>query len=70
LDGKVPPTDRRIGTAQMAWAIALSRQHRYSEALPHAETATKLTSNGRTPYTRKVNAEAQQVLADIQSNVH
>jgi tetratricopeptide (TPR) repeat protein len=69
LDGRVPPTDRRIGTAQMAWAIALSGELRYPDALPHAEQAVKLTSNGQTPYTRSVNAEAQQVLASIQSKL-
>jgi tetratricopeptide (TPR) repeat protein len=69
LDGKVAPTDRRIGAAQMAWAIALSGELRYSDALPHAEQAVRLTANGHTPYTRSVNVEAQQVLAQIQAKL-
>lgn len=70
LEGKVSPTDRRIGATQMAWALALAGQHRYQEALPHAEIAGKLTANGPTPYTRRVGVEAQQVLADIQAKLH
>jgi len=67
LDGKVAPTDRRIGATQMAWALALAGQHRYQEALPHAQIAEKLTENGPTPYSQRVGAEARQVLADIQA---
>ena len=69
LDGKVAPTDRRFGATQMAWALALAGQHRYAEALPHARIAEKLTENAPTPYSKRVGAEAKQVLADIQANV-
>jgi hypothetical protein len=67
LEGKVSPKDRRLGATDMAWAIALAGQHRYKEALPHAELAAKLTQGGITPYTRRLGAEAKQVLADIQA---
>jgi hypothetical protein len=67
LEGKVSPKDRRLGATNMAWAIALAGQHRYQDALPRAELAVKLTGNGPTPYTRRMGAEAQQVLADIKA---
>jgi len=67
LEGKVSPKDRRLGATNMAWALALAGQHRYQEALPHAELAAKLTTSGQTPYTRRLGAEAQQVLTDIKA---
>ena len=70
LEGKVSPKDRRIGATSMAWAIALAGEHRYQDALPHAQLAATLTANGPTPYTRRMGAEAQKVLADIQANMH
>jgi serine/threonine-protein kinase len=70
LNGKVAPNDRRIGAAQMALALSLAGQELYAEALPHAQIAQKLTANGLTPYTKRVGAEAQQVLADIQAKTH
>ena len=69
LEGKVAPTDRRIGATQMAWALALAGQHRFDEALPHARIAEKLTENAPTPYSRRMGAEAKQVLADIQARM-
>jgi len=70
LEDKVSPKDRRLGATNMAWAIALAGDQRYQEALPHAELAVKLTANGPTPYTRRMGAEAQKVLADIQAKMH
>ena len=69
LEGKVAPTDRRIGATQMAWALALAGQHRFDEALPHARIAEELTENAPTPYSRRMGAEAKQVLADIQARM-
>jgi hypothetical protein len=69
LEGKVSPKDRRIGATNMAWALALAGQHRYLDALPHAQLAAKLTVNGPTPYTRRMGDEAQKVLADIQAKL-
>jgi len=65
-DGKVSPTDRRIGTAQLMWARALLGQHRYQEALSHAEIAGKLLTQGVSPDAKEIDAEAHRVLTDIQ----
>jgi serine/threonine-protein kinase len=69
LQAKVAPNDRRIGASQFVWARALAGQHRYKEALPHAEIACKLVSQGVTPYARRLHHEATQLLEDIQANL-
>jgi hypothetical protein len=48
-EGKVAPTDRRFGATHMIWAEALAGQHKYQEALPHAEMADKLLANAVSP---------------------
>ena len=67
MEGKVAPNNRRLGTTQFVWARALAGQHRYQEALPHAQIADKLTENGNVPYTQQVHSEAHQLLLDIQA---
>jgi len=67
MEGKVAPNNRRLGTVQFVWARALAGQHRYQEALPHAQIADKLTENGNVPYTQQVHSEAHQLLLDIQA---
>ena len=69
MEGKVAPNNRRLGTVHFVWARALAGQHRYPEALPHAQIADKLTENGNVPYTQQVHSEAHQLLLDIQSKV-
>jgi len=69
-EGKVAPTDRRFGISHLVWAEALVGQHRYQEALPHAEIAEKLLANAISPGALAVKAEAHNVLVEIQSNIH
>jgi serine/threonine-protein kinase len=68
-EGKVASTDRRFGASQMIWAQALAGQKHYREALPHAETAARLLSHGVSPGAQKMDAQAHQVFADIQSKL-
>ena len=65
------PTDRRFGASHMIWAEALVGQHKYEEALPHAQTANKLLQegNGISPGAKMMNAEAHQVLMDVQAKL-
>ncbi len=68
--GKVAPTDRRFGASHLLWARALAGQHRYQEALPHAEIADKLLAmNAVSPGAKQVGAEAHLLLLDIQSRL-
>jgi hypothetical protein len=69
-EGKVAPSDRRFGATHMIWAEALAGQHRYQEALPHAEMAEKLLANSISPGAKLMSAEAHQVLLEIQAKVH
>ena len=69
-EGKVAPTDRRFGISHLVWAEALVGQHRYQEALPHAEIAEKLLANAISPGALSMKAEAHNVLIEIQSNIH
>jgi len=67
--GKVAPTDRRFGASHLLWAQALAGQHRYQEALPHAEIADKLLANGVSPGAKARSAEAHLLLLDLQSKL-
>ena len=65
---KVAPTDRRIGGVHLIWAEALAGQHKYAEALPHAEQAEKLlTANAVSPGAKAMGAEAHQLLLDVRA---
>ncbi len=69
--GKVAATDRRFGASHLLWARALAGQHRYREALPHAEIADKLLSmNAVSHRAKQMGAQAHQVLLDIQGKIH
>jgi serine/threonine-protein kinase len=68
-EGRVAPTDRRIGASHLIWARALAGQHRFEEALPHAEIADKLLANPISPGAKQMTAQAHQVLIDIQSKL-
>jgi serine/threonine-protein kinase len=66
-EGKVAPTDRRFGASHLLWARALAGQHRYQEALPHAEIADKLLAIGAVSLgAKQMGAEAHSVLLEIQ----
>jgi len=68
--GRVAPTDRRFGASHLLWARALAGQHRYEEALPHAEIADKLLAmNALSVGAKKSSAEAHQMLLDVQSKL-
>jgi tetratricopeptide (TPR) repeat protein len=68
-DGKVASTDRRIGEAQLLWARALVGEHRDTEALPHAEMAAKLLVGGVSAHSQQQDAQAQNVLRDLQTRL-
>ena len=67
--GKVAPTDRRFGATHLIWAKALAGEQKYTEALPHAETADKLLANAVSPGAKAMSAEAHQVLLNIQAKI-
>lgn len=69
-EGRVAPNDHRMGSAQLMWARALAGQHRYQEALPHAEIADRvLSQEGNFPHHQQSLTQAHQVLLDIQSKL-
>jgi hypothetical protein len=68
-EGKIAPTDRRFGATHMIWAEALAGQHKYAEALPHAQMADKLLVNAISPGAKLMSAEAHKVLVDVQGKV-
>jgi len=68
--GKVVSTDRRFGASHLLWARALVGQHRYQEALPHAEIADKLLAmNAVSVGAKKAASEAHQMLLDVQAKL-
>ena len=67
--GKVASTDRRFGASHLLWAEALAGQHRDREALPHAEIADRLLINGFSSGAKHMDAEAHQLLIDIQARL-
>jgi len=68
-EGKVAATDRRFGATHMIWAEALLGQHKYEEALPHAQKADELLANAISPGAKAMSAEAHQVLVDVQAKL-
>ena len=69
-EGKVAPIDRRFGASHLMWARALLGQHRYQEALPHAQIAAALLANAVSPGGKQMDSEAYQVLLEVQSKIH
>jgi len=68
--GKVASTDRRFGASHLLWTQALAGEHRYQEALPHAEIADRLLAmNAISAGAKAKAAEAHQLLFDIQSRL-
>jgi serine/threonine protein kinase/tetratricopeptide (TPR) repeat protein len=69
-EGKVAADDHRMGSSHLVWAKALVGQHRYQEALPHAEIADRVLAQTLiSPTQKQVSTDAHQVLMDIQSNL-
>ena len=69
-EGKVAADDHRMGSSHLVWAKALVGQHRYQEALPHAEIADRVLAQTLiSPTQKQVSADAHHVLMDIQSNL-
>jgi len=69
-EGKVAPTDRRMGASHLLLAQALVGEHRDREALPHAEIADKLLAlNALSVGAKLMGAQAHQLLVDIQSRL-
>ena len=69
--GKIAPTDRRFGVFHMIWAQALFNQQHFAEALPQAQLADRILINSIaiSPGAKKINAQAHQLLADIQAKL-
>jgi serine/threonine-protein kinase len=67
--GKVADTDRRIGMAQLMWARALAGEQRADDALAHAQAAARLLTQGTSLEAKRVDAEAQKVLAEVTDQV-
>ena len=69
-EGKVAPDDHRMGSSQLVWARALAGEHRYQEALPHAEIADRvLAKTVLSPSQKQTSSDAHMVLLDIQSKL-
>ena len=69
-EGKVAADDHRMGSSHLLWARALAGEHRYREALPHAEIADRVLAQTLiSPTQKQVSADAHRVLLDIQSNL-
>jgi serine/threonine protein kinase/tetratricopeptide (TPR) repeat protein len=69
-EGKVAADDHRMGSSHLVWAKALAGQHRYQEALPHAEIADRVLAQTLiSPTQKQVSADAHQVLMDIRSKL-
>jgi serine/threonine-protein kinase len=69
-EGKVAPTDRRMGASHMIMAEALAGLGRYRDALPHAQIADKLLqANAISAGAKQMGAEAHQTLVQIQSKL-
>jgi eukaryotic-like serine/threonine-protein kinase len=69
-EGKVAPDDHRMGSSHLVWARALAGQHRYQEALPHAEIADRiLAQTVLSPGQKQTSSDAHALLIDIKSKL-
>jgi serine/threonine-protein kinase len=68
-EGKVSPTDRRIGAAQLFLAQSLEGERRYAEALPHARRAVGLLVHGVSAEAKQMDADAAKTLLAIETKV-
>jgi hypothetical protein len=69
-EGKVAPNDHRMGSSHLVWARALAGEHRYQEALPHAEIADRvLAQTVLSQGQKQASSDAHLLLLDIQSKL-
>ena len=67
-DGKVAPTDRRIGASHLMLARSLAGQDRTREALPHALIADRLLAiNAVSAGAKTMSAQAHDLVIHLQS---
>jgi tetratricopeptide (TPR) repeat protein len=69
LEGKYNPHSSTMGVCQEAWAQALAGQHRYREALVHAQIAVDAFPSNPNPGERANAAKALITLQGIQANL-
>jgi serine/threonine-protein kinase len=70
-EGKVSPTDRRIGASHLILARSLTGQNRRREALPHALIADRLLAvNAVSIGAKAMSAQAHDLVIDLQSKAH
>jgi serine/threonine-protein kinase len=67
--GKINDTGARMGFVQFILASTLAAQHRYREALPHAEIADTISSSITKPGQTQPNKQEHQLLLDIRSQL-
>jgi len=68
-EGKFDPNSRHVGAMNLVWARAFAGQHRYKEALPHAEIAARILTDTAVPAEIPYNNKAREVLLEIQSKL-
>jgi len=68
-EGKFEPNSRHVGAMHLVWARALAGEHRYKEALPHAEIAARILTDTAVPAEIPYNNKAREVLLEIQSKL-
>ncbi len=69
-EGRVAPTDRRMGASHLLLARALVGEHRDQEALSHAQLADKLLAiNAISVGARLMSTEAHQLVVSIESRL-
>jgi serine/threonine-protein kinase len=67
--GKINETGARMGLVQFILASTLAAQHRYREALPHAEIADTISSSVTKPGQTQPNRQEHQLLLDIRARL-
>ena len=67
--GRIDPNSRHVGAMNLTWALALVGQHRYKEALPHAEIAARTLTDTTVPAEIPYNNKAREVLLETQSKL-
>ena len=70
-EGRVSPTDRRMGVTEWMLAEALAGQGRWQESRPHAMKADEILTHSVTisPAAKQVNAQVRQLCLEIESNL-
>jgi serine/threonine-protein kinase len=70
-EGKINPKSAQMAMCEWVWSQSLAGQHRYAEALPHAERADQAfnAEGSKAPGTQNNAAKAHALLLDIQSRL-